>query len=348
MAERDRARLAFIGCGGFASTSIMPCVPSIPEIDLAAVCDVVGERAERAGRNFGARRCYQNAEEMLDREELDGVFVIGPAPQQYELAPMVLERGLPVYTEKPSAVTSAQARELAELAAARGVWGQCGFMKRFAHVYRVTQEIQARPDFGPTHLVSIKFGQGPYPELWGIDSYHRAFLIGQCVHIFDLARWVGGEVAEVSAIFHEAGEGRCAYLIHLRYRSGAVGQINLNCYENTQGFRDIQERLEVYGAGQCVQVEDMRTVRWLPATDWSTAVPGTGPFSLDYRPSWTGVNNSREQYGYLGETRHFALRCLGREHSGPDLWDSYEALRIGEAVYDSAHGGRPVTIAARA
>ena len=37
---------------------------------------------------------------MLDTEELDGVFTIGPAPQQYQLAPVVLSRGLPVYTEK--------------------------------------------------------------------------------------------------------------------------------------------------------------------------------------------------------------------------------------------------------
>jgi myo-inositol 2-dehydrogenase/D-chiro-inositol 1-dehydrogenase len=344
----ERARLAFVGCGGFASGSILPCVPLVPEIDLVATCDLVRERAERAARNFGARHWYTDAEAMLEREELDGVFAIGPAPQQYELAPMVLRRGLPVYVEKPSAVTSAQARELAELAAAHGVWGQCGFMKRFAHVYRVTRDVLARPDFGPVNLVTIKFGQGPYPQIWGIDSYHRAFLIGQCVHIFDLARHIGGDVAEVSALFHEAGENRCAYAINLRYRSGALGQINLNCYENTQGFRDIQERLEVYGAGQCVQVEDMRTVRWLPPTDWTSAVPGTGPFTCDYRPSWTGAINSREQYGYLGETRHFALRCLGIETGGPDLWDSYEALRLGEAVYDSAHGGgETVTIAPR-
>jgi myo-inositol 2-dehydrogenase/D-chiro-inositol 1-dehydrogenase len=344
MADTDRARLAFIGCGAHASNSILPCVPLIPEIDLVAVCDVVAGRAERAARNFGARQAYTDADLMLSREELDGVFVIGPAPQQYELAPLALRRGLPVYVEKPSAVSSAEARELAQLAQANGVWGTCGFMKRFANAYRVAQEITGREGFGPVNLLSIKFGQGPYPKIWGIDSYHRAFLIGQCVHIFDLARWFGGEVAEVSALFHEAEEGRCAYLINLRFANGAIGQINLNCYENQQGFRDIQERLEVYGAGQSVRVDDMRTVRWLPPTDWSPVAPGNGPYPMSFEPGWTSTIDGRLQYGYLPETRHFALRCLGRAEGGPDLWDSVEALRLGEAVYESAHGGGTVKL----
>ncbi len=347
MGEQRQARLAFIGCGGFSTHSIFPNVPFIPEIDLVATCDVVAAKAEANARNFGARRWYSDLDQMLDTEELDGVFVIGPAPQQYELAPRVLSRGLPVYVEKPSANTSAEARELAELAERHGTWGQCGFMKRFAYVYRIGQDILAKSEFGPVNMVCVKFGQGPYPQIWGIDSYKRAFLIGQCVHIFDLIRHFGGNVATVNAVIHEAGENRCAYLANLQFANGAIGNININCYENVPGFRDIQERLEVFGTGQSIHIDDMRSVRYFPPADWSSAVPATGPFTQDYYPSWTGASNSRDANGYLGETRHFALRCLGQVDSGPDLWDSYEALRIGEAIYDSAHGAGPVTIAPR-
>jgi predicted dehydrogenase len=127
-----KARLAFIGCGSFATSRLFPQIPLVPEIDLVAVCDTVREKAERNARNFGARRLYTNLHHMLDKEELDGVFVIGPAPQQYELAPHVLKRGIPVYVEKPSANTPAEARDLTEIAETNSTWGQCGFMKRFA------------------------------------------------------------------------------------------------------------------------------------------------------------------------------------------------------------------------
>lgn len=344
MAEQSKARLAFIGCGGFATASIFPNIPRLPEIDLIATCDLAADKAERNARNFGARKSYTDATKMLDENELDGVFVIGPAPQQFQLAPMVLERGIPVYVEKPSANTSAEAKQLAEFAESHGTWGQCGFMKRFANVYTMAHEIMAKDEFGPVTMVSIKFGQGPYPQIWGIDSAERAFLIGQCVHLCDLTRYMGGEVAAVQSLFHRVSDTRFAYLVNVEYVSGAVGQVNLNCYEMVQGFRDIQERCEVWSSDQYLCCEDMRSLRYFPREDWLKSVPNTGPFPLTYDPSWTGLRSALGMYGYTGEVKHFALRCLGKIDSGPDLWDSYEALRIGEAIYESGHGAGRVTI----
>ncbi len=336
--EEGKARLAFIGAGGFATASIYPNIHLVPQIDLIAVCDIVQEKAERNARNFGARRVYTDLEKMLDNEELDGVFVIGPAPQQYELAPHVLKRGIPVYVEKPSANTSAEARELAEIAEANDTWGQVGFMKRFAYVYRIAKEIVEGAEFGDLHVVNSRFGQGPYPQLWGMDSAKRSMLVGQLVHIFDLVRYFGGDVATVQANYHEATDTQFAYLVNLEYKSGAIGQLNVNGLENRVGFRDITELLELVGLETHVICEDMLRVRWAPREDWSESVPATGRYLRTYEPGWTGIANSRAHFGYLGEVEHFALRCIGEREGGPDLWDSYEALRLAEAVYDSSHG----------
>jgi myo-inositol 2-dehydrogenase / D-chiro-inositol 1-dehydrogenase len=346
MTEQRRARLAFIGCGSFATSRIFPQIPSIPEIDLVAVCDLVREKAERNARNFGARRVYDDMEQMLNAEELDGVFCIGPAPQQYEIAPKVLRRGLPVYVEKPSAVTAAQAREMAEIATAHGVWGQVGFMKRFADVYVIAKEVLGRPEFGDVHVVKCKFGQGAYPRLWGIDSAKRAMLIGQLVHIFDLVRYFGGDVRAVHAMFRPVTEGNFAWVVNLRFASGAIGQLDINSLDTKSAFRDIIEELEVIGLNTHVTCEDMLRVRYQPQEDWSKAVPHAGRFEYAFNPSWTGVGNSLKMFGYQGEVQHFARRCLGLVQSGPDLWDSYHALQIGEAIYESAESGRVVEIPA--
>ena len=98
--SQDKTRLAFIGCGEFATRAIFPHLHLVPQIELAAVCDLDRERAERNARNFGAGAVYTDMEEMLDKEELDGVFVIGPGPQHYALAPHVLRRGIPVIPVK--------------------------------------------------------------------------------------------------------------------------------------------------------------------------------------------------------------------------------------------------------
>ena len=345
MSESRQAKLAFIGCGGFATSAIFPQIPLLPEIDLVAVCDVVKEKAERNARNYGARRVYTDLDEMLDKEELDGVFAIGPAPQQYELAPQVLKRGIPVYVEKPSANTSAEAKELAELAEANGVWGQCGFMKRFADAYTIAKEIVGREEFGPIHLIKCKFGQGPYPQIWGIDSAKRAMLIGQLVHVFDLIRFFGGDVTALNAFFHQVTDTQFAYAVNLQFESGAIGQLDVNSLEDRVGFRDITEILEVIGLETHVICEDKIGVRYQPKNDWTTVAPHTGRYEQVWRPGWTGISNTKLTFGYTGEVRHFAQRCLGQVEDGPDLWDSYKALKIGEAIYDSAHGAGTVTIA---
>lgn len=340
----QKARVAFIGCGSFATGRIFPQIPLIPEVDLVAVCDVVRDKAERNARNFGARRVYVEHERMLDEEELDGVFVIGPAPQQYALAPSVLRRGIPVYVEKPSANTSAEARELAELADASGTWGQCGFMKRFADAYTIAQQIINGPDFGPVHFVKCKFGQGPYPQLWGIDSAKRAMLIGQLVHIFDLIRFFAGDVAQVQAWLNQVTDTQFAYAVTLRMSSGAVGQLDLNSLEDTKGFRDITEVLELIGLGCHVTCDNKLGLKYQPREDWTDSAPHTGSYAHTWQPGWVAVGNSLTTFGYTGEVRHFAHRCLGHVTGGPDLWDSYQALLIGEAIYESAHGGGTITL----
>ena len=344
MAATRQARLAFIGCGNFATHSIFPNIPFIPEIDLVAVCDIDREKAERNARNFGARRVYTDMEEMLDKEELDGVFVIGPAPQQYRLAPHVLRRGIPVYVEKPSAVTSAEAKELAELAEAHGTWGQVGFMKRFADVYVMAREIIGRPEFGPLHMVKCKFAQGPYPQIWGIDSPKRSMLIGQLCHIFDLVQYFGGRAKTVHAMYHEVTPTQFAYIVNVRFASGCIGQLDVNSLECKTGFRDIIEELQLVGFETHIVCEDMLTLRWQDREDFTKAVPRAGRYLHTFSPAWTGIGNSRMTFGYYGEVRHFALRCLGEVAGGPDLWDSYWSLRLGEAVYESAETGRVVEI----
>ncbi len=344
ISDDRKARLAFIGAGGFATGSIYPNIHKVPQIDLLAVCDLDEEKAARNARDFGAREVYTDAERMLDEQEPDGVFVIGPAPMQYNVAPVVLKRGIPVYVEKPSANTSAEAKQLAEIAEANDTWGQCGFMKRFAWVYRMAKQIMQKDEFGELNTMSIHFGQGPYPQIWGIDSARRAFLIGQLCHIFDLARFLGGDVTRLSALYREVTDTQFAYLVNLEFASGAIGQLDLNALETKTGFRDIREWVKLVGFESHLECDGMRSLTWQPREDWLDFPEHTGRFVHQYDPAWTGIRDTHANYGYLGEVRHFALRCLGEVESGPDLWDSYESLRLGEAVYEASVSGEMVEL----
>lgn len=344
MSEQRKARLAFLGCGGFCTASILPGVARSELIDVVAICDLNQQAAEDRARRFGALRTYTDYNEMIDKEELDGVFVIGAAPQQYKLAPEVMKRGLPVYVEKPSANTSYEAVEMAQIAEENGVWGQVGFMKHFCDPYVMAKEIMAKEDFGDPLVVNAKFSQGPYPQIWGIDSARRSFLIGQCVHILDLIRFFGGDVKSVHTAYVEKTPEQFAYLVNVNYANGAVGQVNLNGLESKKGFSDLQERLEVVGDDQIITVDDMLSVSWRAKDEWLEGTTRRGRFVQRWEPATMSMPDSYSHNGYMPEAEHFALRCIGEVDHGPDLWDSAKALAIGEAVYESAQSGMPVAV----
>ncbi len=342
-AERQ-ARLAFIGCGRFATSHIFPVLHMVPEIDLAAVCDIDQARAERTTRVFGARRYYADMQEMLDKEALDGVFVIGPPQQQFALAPPVLRRGLPVYLEKPTALSSADARLLAETADAHGTWGQVGFMRRFAYVYRMAKEVVQRSDFGALRTIKCQFAQGPWETMWGLPSVMASFLKGPLCHIFDLVRFFAGDFRSVQALYREFEPGECAFAVNIELASGIIGQLDLNSGACQEQSRDIVEVWQLVGERTHLVCEDMMTLRWQGRDDFVTSVPEAGRYVHAFRPAFLGFRQAGAAFGYLGEVRRFARRCLGLLDAGPDLWDGYQALRIAEAIETSALARRVVEL----
>ncbi len=110
-------RIGVIGAGDVARKSYLPGL-SDPEagVVLQAVCDVVKERAEAVAKEFGAQAVYTDAATMLEREELDLVFVLTPLLTHPPIVRQVLQAGKNCYSEKPLTLSLAEADELAELA----------------------------------------------------------------------------------------------------------------------------------------------------------------------------------------------------------------------------------------
>jgi len=344
--EKTPARVAFIGCGGHATRSLLPCVSEIPEMDLAAVCDLRAALAEDRARRFGARTWHTDFRRMLDEVRPDGVVVCGPPQMHYEIGMECLRLGFPIFVEKPSAMDSALAQEMAGAAAAAGSFGMVAFMKRHAAAYIMAHEIVARPEFGGINIIEARFGQGPYPAIWGIETAAQSFLVGQVVHIFDLVQMFGGDVAEVHARYFEKTPNHFGYVADLRFANGAIGLLNLNGLENRQGFRDFTERLAISGHEHYLQVDDMLYVHLQAADDWFEPPPGfhVGKQSYRFQPTGPGAPSMAWLLGYVGELQTFARSLLSRTPGRADLTDGAKALKVGEAVWRSIKEGRAVTL----
>ena len=70
-----RIRAGFIGCGSHAFRNVYPALQFAP-VELVATCDLNAEKAAAFARQFGALRSYGDYRDMLQKEELDAVFIV--------------------------------------------------------------------------------------------------------------------------------------------------------------------------------------------------------------------------------------------------------------------------------
>ena len=96
-------RLAVVGTKGIGGTHV-EAIKSLDGCELAAVCDVNEEQARACGAEHGCP-AYSELEEMLEKEEPDGICVCTPHWHHPTIALKAFGAGVHVLTEKPLAVT---------------------------------------------------------------------------------------------------------------------------------------------------------------------------------------------------------------------------------------------------
>ncbi len=332
--------VAFVGAGGHATHSLYPHLHKVPGLDMVAVCDLDRNKAERNARWFGARKVYTDVAQMLSSEQLDGVYICGLPQMMCEVGQQVLTAGLPIFVEKPSAIDVPEARKLAQAAEDNGLWGMVAFMKRFAPAYVEARRIVGTPEFGELQMLEVRFAQGPYPQWAGIEDRLLAFLTGQLCHIFDLLRFMGGNVAWVQATQRYLNADRLGLLVTFQFISGAIGIMNLNTLEGSEEnpWVDIGESLRCTGIGETVTVDEMiHLTHHRPSALDRAGNPKPFAHLLDIaKPTWVSVHGA-DLCGYAGEMAYF-VECLREGHApeqGADLWDGAKSLELTEAIYAS-------------
>ncbi len=105
-------RLGMIGAGWIAERHLQS-LAELQGASVAAVSDLDRGRAERIAATVGAA-VHDDWRAMLDQEQLDAVMVLTPPLAHREPLEAAVERGLPVYLEKPVARTHEDSRAIVD------------------------------------------------------------------------------------------------------------------------------------------------------------------------------------------------------------------------------------------
>jgi myo-inositol 2-dehydrogenase / D-chiro-inositol 1-dehydrogenase len=223
-------RVGIIG-GGWIARIHVPAIDAAPGVELVAACDSAIERAEAIAGPRGAR-AYARWEEMLEREELDALWVC--TPPLHHRAPVLaaLAGGVHVYLEKPIARTMDDADAIVEAAGSSSAICAVGYQW---HASELLDDVrQALDGQGVGLLLGRNFGPTA-GRPWFIDQVQGGGqILERGSHHIDLQRAIAGEISAVQAMAGTVGLAQDgspgsiadALTLVLHFESGALGTVH--------------------------------------------------------------------------------------------------------------------------
>jgi predicted dehydrogenase len=259
--EERLLNIGVLGAGQIAQVAHFEAVRKARNAQLYAICDRAADLREPMRQLHQPQVAYDDYDAMLADLNVEAIIVAVADQFHVPLALKAVEAGKHVLVEKPLGVSVEEGEALARRVGERGVVAQVGTNKRFdpgiayaarfireeigglmalkawycdsVYRYTMTDNLQA---LTVSSAAALKPAGDP-------KANRRAYyMLGHGSHLFDTARFLGGEIVAVAARLVEQFGAYC-WFISVEYASGAVGHLDLIIA--IRG--DWEEGFQVYG-----------------------------------------------------------------------------------------------------
>ncbi len=335
MPETERTHIGLVGCGFYGQNHLHAWSDLKPQgADLVAVCDQDPERAETAGRQFGAS-CYTDLDQMLDGEQIDLLDIATRMDSHRSLTRKAAERGIAAIVQKPLAQNLEECRAIVDTAAEHGTWLAVHENFRFSTGMRRVKALMDEGAIGAPNWARITFrtGYDVYSGQPYLATEDRLSILDCGVHVLDLARFFLGEVDRLYCETQTRKAGICGEdtaTMMLRHSSGAVSVVETTYEAHRIPDPFPETLLEIEGANGSIIVSrgEMMTV----ASGGTAREEHVGPPPLP----WTSEQWRTSQVAVLCTNAHMleAFRA-GRPAETSGL-DNLKTFALVEAAYLSA------------
>ncbi len=349
-----KIKIGIIGTGGISHMHMVGYTAQ-ENVEVTAACDLDENRLEAFGNKYGVEKLYTDYNEMLRKEELDGVSVCTWNNAHAPATIAALEAGKNVLCEKPMAMNVKEAAAMQDAAEKAGKLLMIGFVKRFMKETEICREFIEKG-----HLGDIYYAKATYlrrcgnPGGWFADMKRSGGgpLIDLGVHVIDQVRYLMGKpkAVSVSAVtFNNLG---------LRYDIKGIERYKAADYSNYCDVEDMASALIRFDNGAALAVETSFSLN-LKEDTGNLELFGTRAgiklepkleiysqmedYLVDISPRYHKGDKVFDQI-FTAETAHF-VDCIanGADCISP-VQDGVELMKILEAAYASAKAGKEVVI----
>ncbi|MHA8065584.1 Gfo/Idh/MocA family protein [Aquirufa sp. ROCK2-A2] len=154
-----KIKVGIVGTG-FIGPAHIEALRRLPNVEVAALCEVTIELAEAKAKQLGIGRWY-TFEDLLKQDDIQSVHICTPNFLHFSQSKAALLAGKHVVCEKPLAKDLHEAEELVELAAKSGLVNAVHFNLRYYPLVRQMKTMREKGDLGQIFSVI-----GSYLQDW--------------------------------------------------------------------------------------------------------------------------------------------------------------------------------------
>ena len=202
--EQRSIGVAVVGTG-FGEKIHIPGFQAHPRTQLVAVYHRDLDKAKAIASTHNIPHACDRLEDALALPDVAAVSISTPPFLHYEMAKTVLQAGKHLLLEKPMTLSAVEARELYQLATAKGVVAMMDFEFRFVPAWQLLAEYLAEGYVGQKRLVKIDWlvssrADAQRPWNWYAQKDKGGGALGAVgSHAFDYISWLFGPVSRLSA-----------------------------------------------------------------------------------------------------------------------------------------------------
>lgn len=203
-------KFAIIGFGGLGKTHFLNLIKiqeKRKDIKLVAICNSDIESISKSVTinlgnvniddiDFSQYNLYTDYKEMIEKEDLDFVFITLPSHLHSEVGVYCLNHGIHVYTEKPMAITAEQCEDLMNASKINNKKLMVGQVLRFSNEYKFIKDAILENKYGK--VIKAEFTRKSFLPKWSFDNWlltdnkSGGCIVDMHVHDVDIMMWLFG------------------------------------------------------------------------------------------------------------------------------------------------------------
>lgn len=338
----DKVRVGIIGFGRMGVTHYS-IINTHPAVEMTAIADTSSMMLNMIKKYLPTVKMYGDYKDLIHSGLVDAVIVCTPSVMHYEVCKMAAEHGVNVFCEKPFTTSPAQAGELAELFAQKGLVNQVGYVYRFDAVFGKIKEMLEQQLIGKVCHTNVWFLSSTISKQQPEKGWRSKRENGGGVtyemgsHVIDLLEFFFGKPQKVigtqmNQVYSEAVEDISE--VQLKYSNGMSANVHVNWSDFT--YRKPMLKIDIHGTKGKIQADlygyklflrEENTSAGLPE-GWTSVpmnmIPDPCPFYV------RGTSFTKQLY-------EFANAIIeNRESGGCQFREAVDTQRVIHAIFKNA------------